>query len=238
MKFFAAAFAVLGASAPVLAAVPAPATPVLSAKEIYQQDAPSVVLILAGRPSGQGELGTGSVIDASGRVVTNAHVVAGVRNPFVIDARGRHSASVVLFDPELDMAVLRASDLAGPPLALSSATASRGTGGAVLGYPGGGPFTVGAAAVLTDYAAIGRDIYGRGLITRHVYQLQAQVRPGNSGGPLVLADGTVAGVVFARSVTNGDVGYALAADAVRARLARAETSATTTTASTGACVAD
>ncbi len=188
--------------------------------------------------------GCGGVLDgsgfvaAAGLVVTNAHVVAGVRNPFVIDARGRHSASVVLFDPELDLAVLRASDLAGPPLALSSATATRGTGGAVLGYPGGGPFTVGAAAVLTDYAAIGRDIYGRGLITRHVYQLQAQVRPGNSGGPLVLADGTVAGVVFARSVTNGDVGYALAADAVRARLARAETSATTTTASTGACVAD
>jgi S1-C subfamily serine protease len=184
--------------------------------------------------------GCGGVLDGSGfvaapgLVVTNAHVVAGVRRPSVIDGAGRHAATVVVFDPELDIAVLRAS-VSDAPLGFSTALAPRGTGGAVLGYPGGGPFTVGAAAVLTEYPAIGRDIYDRGLVTREVYQLQAQVRPGNSGGPFVLADGTVAGVVFARSVTNSDVGYALAAAAVQARVVTAQ--ATSAAISTGACAA-
>jgi len=186
--------------------------------------------------------GCGGVLDGSGfvaeagLVITNAHVVAGVQRPSIIDGRGRHNATVVLFDPQFDLAVLRSADVTEPPLSLSGSTVGRSAGGAVLGYPGGGPFTVGAAAVLTDYEAIGRDIYGRGLITRHVYQLQAVVRPGNSGGPLVLADGSVAGVVFARSVTNDDIGYALAADGVRTRLASAE--AASAPVPTGACVGD
>jgi S1-C subfamily serine protease len=184
--------------------------------------------------------GCGGVLDGSGfvaapdLVVTNAHVVAGVRSPTVIDGRGRHAATVVVFDPDLDIAVMRAT-VSAAPLALNTAIAPRGTGGAVLGYPGGGPFAVGAAAVLTEYSAIGRDIYDRGLVTRQVYQLQAEVQPGSSGGPFVLADGSVAGVVFARSISNGDVGYALAAGAVRERVDRAQ--ATNQTVLTGACAA-
>src|SRR5439155_1538123 len=84
----------------------------------------------------------------------------------------------------------------------SIAAARRGAGGAVLGYPGGGGFAAGPAAVLREFAAVGRDIYGRSLTHRNVYQLQATIKQGNSGGPFVRRDGTVLGVVFAASTSD------------------------------------
>jgi S1-C subfamily serine protease len=57
----------------------------------------------------------------------------------------------------------------------------------------------------------GRDIYGQGRFDRRLYELQTVVRPGNSGGPFVLADGRVAGVVFASSTIDDRLAYALAA---------------------------
>jgi S1-C subfamily serine protease len=186
--------------------------------------------------------GCGGVLDGSGfvagkdLVVTNAHVVAGVRSPSVIDTTGRHSAVVVGFNPKFDIAVLRVSGLAGEPLAFTKADAEREATGAVLGYPGGGPFTSGGAAVRTSLPAVGRDIYGQGLVTRTVYELQARVRPGNSGGPFVLASGEVAGVVFARSVSDDNIGYALAASEVTPLLTEAANQ--TRSLSTGACVND
>jgi S1-C subfamily serine protease len=75
-----------------------------------------------------------------------------------------------------------------------------------------------AAAVRRPLKAVGRDIYGRAIVTRTIYEMQAQVRPGDSGGPFVLKDGAVAGVVFAASTTDSNVGYALTSDDVLARL--------------------
>ena len=171
--------------------------------------------------------GCGGILDGSGYVaaadlvVTNAHVIAGIRAPMVIDDNGRHAATPIVFDPDVDLAVLRVPDLADAPLALAEADAQRGAVGAVLGYPGGGDFTEVPAAVAATYPAVGRDIYGSGLVTRNVYELQADVRPGNSGGPLVAPDGRVLGVVFARSISAAGVGYALTASEVRPRLAAA-----------------
>ena len=51
-----------------------------------------------------------------------------------------------------------------------------------------------------------------------MYEIQAVVRPGNSGGPLVETDGEVVGVVFSRSTTNNDIGYALASPGVLSRV--------------------
>ena len=109
----------------------------------------------------------------------------------------------------------------------------RGTQAAVLGFPGGGPFTVDAAGVMAGFEAEGRDIYGRGLTVRNVYELDAQVRPGNSGGPLVLPDGKVIGVVFSRSTVDPAVGYALTSPDVLPRLAQAEAAGVAV--STGGC---
>jgi S1-C subfamily serine protease len=186
-------------------------------------------------------LGCGGLIDGSGfvvtsdMVVTNAHVVAGIAEPTVIDARGRHSAEVVLFDPNLDLAVLKVSGLAAAPLNLDTSLVPRGTVGAVLGYPGGGSFTVSPAAILGEQTAVGRNIYDSGLISRQIYELQAIVRPGNSGGPLIMPDGTVVGVVFAMSTTNGDIGYALTSSEILSDVNTAKTSGAV---STGACVSD
>ncbi len=129
----------------------------------------------------------------------------------------------VLFDPRLDIAVLYVQNTPGPPLDLDPDEVERGTQGAVLGYPGGGPFDPEPAAVRRELHAVGRDIYGNSVVERDVYELQADVRPGNSGGPFVLKGGKVVGVVFAASTTEGDVGYALTSAEVIPKLSKAKT---------------
>lgn len=171
---------------------------------------------------GCGGIQTGSgFVAAPGLVVTNAHVVAGIDSLQVEDRAGRHRAQAVLFDPRLDVAVLRASGLAGGALPLLGGNVDRGQGGAILGFPGGGQFSAGAAAVLREFQAVGRDIYGQSLTRRNVYQLQANVRQGNSGGPFVRQDGVVLGVVFAASTTDQSVGYALTSGEVIPRVQQA-----------------
>lgn len=148
-------------------------------------------------------------------VVTNAHVVAGMDDPTVqAPGGGSTDALTVLFDPDLDLAVLRIGRTPGPPLDLATEALDRGAVGAILGYPQGGPLDAGRAAVRRTIDAVGRDIYGRGQIERLVVELQAEIRPGNSGGPFVLSDGRVGGVVFAASSGDDDVGYAIAASEV------------------------
>ncbi|HZQ85765.1 MAG TPA: MarP family serine protease [Acidimicrobiales bacterium] len=185
--------------------------------------------------------GCGGVQEGSGfvaapdLVVTNAHVVAGIGAPIVIDGAGRHTTTPVLFDPRLDVAVLRAP-LSERPLSLGPGSVARGTEGAVLGYPGGGPFDAEPAVVAARYQAIGRDIYSEGLTSRAVYELRSRVRPGNSGGPLVAGTGTVVGVVFSRSSYDQSVGYALTSDEVVPALRRATSSAARV--DTGPCAAE
>lgn len=184
---------------------------------------------------GCGGVQTGSgFVAAPGHVVTNAHVVAGINEPQVEDSNGSHRSVVVLFDPQIDLAVLRTSGLAGGALPVLNTDADRGQGGAVLGYPGGGRFGAGAAAVLRKFNAIGRDIYGQNLSRRDVYQLQAQIRQGNSGGPFVRQDGVVLGVVFAASTSDTNVGYALTSRQVVPRIQQARESGAQ---DTGPCAA-
>ncbi|MDA8290868.1 MAG: MarP family serine protease [Actinomycetota bacterium] len=175
---------------------------------------------------GQEQEGSGFVVSetrSESLVVTNAHVVAGTGSISVLAPDGATSpASTVLFDPKFDLAVLASSPLGEPALPVSSGLVERGAAAAVLGYPGGGPFRAVPAGVLARFAAEGRDIYANALTVRTVYELQAVVRPGNSGGPLVSPSGTVVGVVFSRSSTNTDIGYALASPGVRSRVLEAE----------------
>jgi S1-C subfamily serine protease len=157
------------------------------------------------------QLGSGWIAGEN-TVVTNAHVVAGGDSFRIEDATGRHPATVVLFDPRTDLAVLRTGDLAGPPLRLETSLLAPGAAGATLGYPGeqGGNLDAQPAAVQRHLPARGLDIYGRSEVVRDVYELRARVRQGDSGGPFVLANGRVAGVIFAASTTDpGRTGYAL-----------------------------
>ena len=158
-------------------------------------------------------LGSGFVA-APGIVVTNAHVVAGEVSPLVVDAVGTHLAEVIYFNPNLDLAILRVPGLSDPSLVIDPSAEPATTTGAILGYPGGGSLVSGPAAIITELTAIGRNIYGQALVTRSIYQLQANINPGNSGGPLVLPNGHVIGVVFARSTTNANIGYALTSSSI------------------------
>jgi S1-C subfamily serine protease len=152
-------------------------------------------------------------VAAPGVVVTNAHVVAGDRSPRVTAGSGTYAATTIGFDPQLDVAVLRAPGLPAPPLTVTTAVADRGTKATALGYPGGGPLVAVPASVDGLFLATGLDISGGSLVSRSVYQLHAVIRPGNSGGPLVAmvnAHPVVIGLVFARSTSDSAVGYALA----------------------------
>ena len=164
--------------------------------------------------------GSGFVV-APGYVLTNAHVIAGARTIRVNSATARYDATPVVFDPDLDVALLRVPDLLAPALQLAGSAPKRGTPAAVLGYPGGGPLRIVAAAVADNYTARGRDIYATEYVRRDIVEIRSDIDRGNSGGPLMLPDGTVGGVVFAEARTDDEVGYALASRAVSERVAPA-----------------
>jgi S1-C subfamily serine protease len=191
---------------------------------------PSVVLI-AGPACDQILQGTGVVVKDD-LVLTNAHVVAG-SSPRV-EWEGRTLAAVpVVFDRDLDAAVLRVDGLDAPPLTLLSREVDRGTGGAVVGFPHG-RYTELRAAARRALDAVGRDIYSEDEVRRRIYELQVTVRPGNSGGPFVLPGGKVAGLIFGASVTNEDLGYALTSPELIPLVERA--AARTHAVGTGRCV--
>lgn len=198
-------------------AAPAPDMGALQAA--VNADRASVVKI-EGRGCGGIVEGSGFVA-GQGIVATNAHVVAGVANPVIIDDNGTHPTTTVWFDYNLDLAVLRADNLTGKPLNLDTNHAASGTPGAVLGYPGGGEFSAQTAVITAEFMATGRNIYNQSSTTRDVYEVQANIIPGNSGGPLIEQNGLVAGVVFAQSTAYNQVGYALAMQQVASEINQA-----------------
>ena len=214
---------------------PAPLHVTLPSSAAAQQAAgaaeASTVKVL-GQACGYLQEGSAFVV-APGIVVTNAHVVAGEHATAVVVGSAQYAATPVYVDPTFDLAVLRTSAPLGPPLPIDASTVAAGTPGAVVGYPEDGPLRVDPAAVAQTIEAQGRNIYNQGTVTRQVYQIDAAVKPGNSGGPLVDAAGTVIGVVFSRSTVYAQTGYALASPGVLARVHAAESR--TAAVSTGAC---
>lgn len=164
--------------------------------------------------------GTGWVL-ARSVVVTNAHVVAGMRRPRVrVGGVGPAlDGQVVVFDPVRDLAVLDVPGLDAPALRRAD-DLSRGNRAVVAGFPLDGPYRLDAARVRDVITARGKDIYGSRPSVREVYSLYARVQPGNSGGPLLDPDGRVVGVVFAKSLDDDVTGYALTMDEARPVLER------------------
>lgn len=187
--------------------------------------------------SGCGGLVTGSGFPiGDGLIVTNAHVVSGTTDHRVQTAEGTVlPATVVYFDPEVDLAILSVPGFSGP--SLTFAKADRGTEGAVIGYPGGGPERVVPAVVDGAVTAEGRDIYNSNLVTRQIFVVQSYVRPGNSGGPLVDTDGHVLGVVFATSASDSTQAYALTDDEISKDVAEGRSSNKTVDTTLYACAA-
>lgn len=202
-----------------------PPDPALAASDVVTKVMPSVLKITGiAEACDKSVEGTGFVF-APERVMTNAHVVAGVDEPQVEVGDEQLDATVVLFDPRTDVAVLHVPGLRRPELPFADVPAEAGDDAVVVGYPQDGPFRPDAARVRGTLNAVGRDIYGRESATREVLALFSRVRPGNSGGPLVDPQGNVLGVIFAAAADDPQVGYALTREEVRDE---AETSRTAT----------
>ena len=216
---------------------PLPAEPVdlpsdAQAAAIGQRAAGSVLRVVADgcRLESRGT----SFVVAPDYLVTNAHVVVGASRIFVESSDGPFAATPVLVDLELDVAVLHVRDLGAPVLRLASSGPQRNDIGATFGYPGGGNAEVEPATVAAVYDATGLDVTGQDRVTRTLVELRAHIVPGDSGGPLLLADGTVGGVVFAESRADPSVGYALSPQEVAGRIEPALGS--TKEVSTGPCI--
>ena len=179
--------------------------PPLTAADAYESILPSVVHV-RGSPdapdwdlpsSAEGQTGTGVVIVDTGTILTNLHVVQGAKSIKVTFHDGLESeARVVGVQPEHDLAVLQATTI---PDDLAAATL-RSTQGLRPGEPVvavGFPFGIGPSVSAGVISGLGREYQtsdGKRVLT-NLIQFDAAVNPGNSGGPLVTAEGEVIGIV-------------------------------------------
>lgn len=189
---------------------PVPSAPAVALDDPALTQAAQSVARISGTAYACGITSSGSgFVVAADRIVTNAHVVAGVDTPLVeLPGRPAREGRVIYFDPTDDIAVVSVDGLDAVPLPISP-TLEVGASAVVQGYPGGGPFTSGSAQVLSSGTVPVPDIYDTSSVPRDIYALAAVVRPGNSGGPLLTTTGEIAGIVFARSDTDDNVGYAM-----------------------------
>ncbi len=228
---FPAVFA--GAGLEIIAPIPPPDESVLLAPGV-RAAADRLVKVTTEAPSCGRQFEGSGFVSSPGRVMTNAHVVAGSETVRVSVAGSPriYAGTVVYFDPKADVAVVWVPDLAASPLPIGSDLV-RGDEGVVAGFPGDGPLRATPARVRGQVLAVGSDIYDVAEVEREVYSLRARVQPGNSGGPLLDPTGAVVGLVFAASVSDADTGYALTPDEFRPALRASRTAEVAV--ATGAC---
>jgi S1-C subfamily serine protease len=176
----------------------------------------SVVKISGIAPSCSRQIDGSGFVYAPERVMTNAHVLAGVSDPVVLAEGDEYDATPVYVDELLDVAVLAVPDLPQVPLRFTPEPAETGDDSIIMGYPGGGDLYVGPARVRERGEISGPDFRDTTRVEREVYALFGTVRAGNSGGPLFATDGSVLGVVFASAIDDPSTGYALTARQVAA----------------------
>jgi len=184
--------------------------------------------------------GCGGIVSGSGfavgpgLVATNAHVIAGVHRPIIKADNHSYVGVPVVFNPNLDFAVLRVKDLNIPSLKLTNKAVNVGTTLAVAGYPDGN-YAVVSGVVRINFVVYGRNIYDEGVVGRNIYELQTQIDTGSSGGPIVLSDGDAAGIVFAKSDATPGYGYAITSPSLLSEINQAKHNQQRV--STGVCLA-
>lgn len=224
------------AETPIVAVGPPDAT--LADSEVVTDVRDSILKVRGRAPSCRRQLeGTGFVIGPE-LVMTNAHVVAGTSETAVEVRRGRSGvrtldARVIVYDPNVDVAVLRVPDLDATPLPFDAAAAEVGADAIVIGYPLDGPYTASPAKVRQRIQLAGPNIYDNGTVTRDVYTVRAKVQSGNSGGPMIDPQGEVVGVVFGAALDDPETGFVLTAEQVQPAFDAARDR--TRTVDTGAC---
>ncbi len=218
-----------------LESIPQVAAPSLQVPAALARSSLSVLEVVADQHAcGTTSTGTGWV-EAGGTVITNAHVVAGATSVTVGFDGVKRPATVEWYDPDIDIAVLKVAALPLPAIADGAALAV-GDQAYAAGFPEGGPYQVSPARVRAVITADGKDIYGGRGVSREVYSLRTILQPGNSGGPLLDSRGDVVGMVFARSLSDAQTGYALTLKEIAPTLAKAATLSGKAV-STGQCIA-
>lgn len=188
-----------------------PPDPELAGSAAVTRAAASTVKVVGDAPACDRRLAGSGFVYADGKVMTNAHVVAGVTEVQVELGEEVVDAVVVVYDPRRDLAVLDVPGLDAPALPFADGPAAAGADAVVVGYPLDGPYRPTEARVRDRRDVLGPDIYNESTVTREVYTLRAEVRSGNSGGPLLSADGAVYGVIFAAAKDDPDTGFAVTA---------------------------
>jgi len=212
--------------------VPAP-NPALAGSEMVNEAKKSVVKILGTAPSCSRKIEGSGFVYAPQHVMTNAHVVAGTTSILVEEGSKQRRGQVVVYDAEKDLAVIYVPGLTAPAMHFADQAAKSGDDAIVLGYPLDGPFDAEPARIRDKGPIRGPDIYDAHTVTRDIYTIRGLVRSGNSGGPLLAADGTVLGVIFAAAADDSQTGFALS-DAEAAPVIDAGRNATDAVA-TGKC---
>ena len=188
--------------------------PALATNPVVARVKGSVVQIRGIAPSCSRQIDGSGFVYSAERVMTNAHVLAGVSRP-VVTAEGRQYPAIPVYDDEeTDVAVLSVPGLPQVPLQFAPTPADTGADAIIMGYPGGGPLYTGAARVRDRGNISGPDFRNTRTVLRDVYALYGTVRAGNSGGPLFDVQGRVLGVVFASAIDDPSTGYALTAEQV------------------------
>ena len=165
----------------------------LTIQEIYQKVNPSTVTVLTGNRDGSAMVGTGVIFTEDGFILTNAHVIAGGSECYVVlDTGEDYRACLLGLDEEKDLAVIKIA-ASGLPAAEFGDSDALTVGDPV--YAIGNPLGVELRGTLTNgiVSAINRDVEMQGR-TMTMIQTNAALNNGNSGGPLINSYGQVIGI--------------------------------------------
>jgi S1-C subfamily serine protease len=218
-------------SSPDAGSPPADGIPAEAAARVTR----STVLV-EGQACARIQEGTGFVAGPN-LLVTNAHVVAGENRTHVVTSDGRRlDTTVVAFDPNRDLAVLRAPGLGLPALAEGDGHVD--DRGALFGHPGGGPLRQAPVRIAEQIVARGTDITRTNPTEREVFVLAAVTAPGDSGGPIVDPEGRVIGVMFAYDISRDSTAYALTRTELDAVLDPVLANPTAASVPTGGCLSE
>lgn len=170
------------------------------------------------RPRVQNSLGSGVLVDSSGIVVTNYHVIANADEIKVATSDGREFTSAVLLkDESLDLAILKIeSPETFPVIAIGDSEALQ-VGDLVLAI--GNPFGVGQTTTSGIISALARSSRMGASDTGYFIQTDAAINPGNSGGALINMSGQLVGIntaIFSKSGGSIGIGFAIPSNLVRA----------------------
>lgn len=177
---------------------------VLRIQEVYERVNPCTVTVATSLSDGSAIIGTGVIFTEDGYILTNAHVIAGGLECFVVRDTGQsYEAKLVGFDEEKDLAVVKV-EARGLPTAEFGDSDALTVGDTV--YAIGNPLGVELRGTLTDgiVSAINRDVRVDGVMMTLI-QTNAALNNGNSGGPLINIYGQVVGINMMKMGSNSTV---------------------------------